>query len=228
MLSKGSKSSEIWVKKWVDYSSKYGLGYLLSNGAIGVFFNDSTKILLDSKGTTIEYIERRSTDKQDVTTKHTLADYPKELQKKVTLLQHFRSYLEGESKPESESTQTPEEDLSKAGTVYVKKWMKTKHAIMFRLSNKIVQVNFTDKTEIILSSESKIVTYVNKKGERSNYPLATALESTNTEMAKRLKYTKEVLTHMLNNNNTQGGTQTQANPSTNPMNMNDNNPIEAA
>ena len=44
--------------------------------------------------------------------------------------------------------------------------MKTKHAIMFRLSNKIVQVNFTDKTEIILSSESKMLTYVNKKGER--------------------------------------------------------------
>ena len=79
--------------------------------------------------------------------------------------------------------------------------MKTKHAIMFRLSNKIVQVNFTDKTEIILSSELKMVTYVNKKGERSNYPLATALESSNTEMAKRLRYTKEILTHMLNNNN---------------------------
>jgi len=92
--------------------------------------------------------------------------------------------------------------------VYVKKWMKTKHAIMFRLSNKIVQVNFTDKTEIILSSENKIVTYVNKKGERSNYPLASALESSNTEMAKRLKYTKEILTHMLNN---QGGAQMQQN-----------------
>jgi len=45
-----------------------------------------------------------------------------------------------------------------------------------------------------------MVTYVNKKGERSNYPLATALESANTEMAKRLKYTKEILTHMLNVN----------------------------
>jgi polo-like kinase 1 len=78
--------------------------------------------------------------------------------------------------------------------------MKTRHAIMFRLSNKIVQVNFTDKTEIILSSENKMVTYVNKKGERQNYPLATALESSNTEMSKRLKYTKEILTHMLNNN----------------------------
>ena len=40
-----------------------------------------------------------------------------------------------------------------------------------------MQVNFTDKTEIILSSEHKLVTYVNKKGERSQYPLATALDS---------------------------------------------------
>ena len=225
LTQKITKSSEVWVKKWVDYSSKYGLGYLLSNGAIGVFFNDSTKIVLDPKGSSIEYIERRSSDKQDVSTKHTLSDYPKELQKKVTLLQHFRSYLEGEGKSEVDKNQFSDEDLTKIGTVYVKKWMKTKHAIMFRLSNKIVQVNFTDKTEIILSSESKIVTYVNKKGERSNYPLATALESTNTEMAKRLKYTKEVLTHMLNNNGTQAQTQTQANPTTKP---NDNPATEVA
>ena len=33
--------------------------------------------------------------------------------------------------------------------------------------------------------------------ERTHFPLATALESTNFEMAKRLKYTKEILTHML-------------------------------
>lgn len=33
------------VKKWIDYSSKYGIGYALSNGTIGVYFNDSTKIL---------------------------------------------------------------------------------------------------------------------------------------------------------------------------------------
>lgn len=46
-----------------------------------------------------------------------------------------------------------------------------------------------------------MVTYVNKKSERSNYPLATALDSHNTEMAKRLKYTKEILTHMLNGGN---------------------------
>lgn len=52
----------------------------------------------------------------------------------------------------------------------------------------------------MLSSETKIVTYVNKKGERSTYPLNSAMESANLEMVKRLKYTKDILTHMLNAN----------------------------
>ena len=85
--------------------------------------------------------------------------------------------------------------------MYLKKWMKTKHAIMFRLSNKIVQVDFTDKTEIILSTLHKMVTYVNKKGERNHYEFKSAFDNNNTEMAKRLKYTKEILTYI--NRNTQ-------------------------
>ena len=72
---------------------------------------------------------------------------------------------------------------------------------MFRLSNKIVQVNFQDHTEILLNSESRMVTYVNKKSERIKMLLNEALESDNAEMTKRLKYTKDILTHMLNANN---------------------------
>ena len=52
----------------------------------------------------------------------------------------------------------------------------------------------------MLSSESKIVTFVNKRGERSTYPLNSAMDSANLEMVKRLKYTKDILTHMLNQN----------------------------
>lgn len=47
------------------------------------------------------------------------------------------------------------------------------------------------------------MTYVNKKGERSTMPLNQALDSNNAEMTKRLKYTKDILTHMLNNNQQQ-------------------------
>jgi polo-like kinase 1 len=211
------QGAEIWVKKWVDYSSKYGLGYLLNNGFIGVFFNDSTKIIQNPKTLVFNYIERRQTDKQEIISQYTITDYPKDLQKKVTLMQHFKNYLEGENTSTSGAgmsnintngemkTVTKTEDDNKStddfkkvtNYIYVKKWMKTKHAIMFRLSNKIVQVCFQDHTEIILSSESKIVTYVNKKAERLTYPLSTAMESNNNEMTKRLKYTKDILTHML-------------------------------
>ena len=77
--SKQKNGPDVWVKKWVDYSSKYGLGYLLSNNATGVFFNDSTKIILDPKGHNFDYMERRTADKQDVMSSHNLIDFPKEL-----------------------------------------------------------------------------------------------------------------------------------------------------
>ena len=86
------KGPDTWVKKWVDYSSKYGLGYLLSNGFSGVFFNDSSKIILNPKTNVFNYIERRMTDKQEIISTHTMSEYPKELQKKVTLLHHFKNY----------------------------------------------------------------------------------------------------------------------------------------
>lgn len=97
------------MKKWVDYSTKYGLGYYLSNEVTGVFFNDSTKIVLDPNGHNIDYMERRSSDRQDVGKEYTLTEYPKELQKKVTLLQHFWSYLEGNDKPKNLLEQNAEQ-----------------------------------------------------------------------------------------------------------------------
>lgn len=240
---------DTWVKKWVDYSSKYGLGYLLSNGSTGVFFNDSSKIVLDPKGHNFNYIERRIADKQEIITSHTLSDYPTTLQKKVTLLQHFKSYLEGDNSnsqnkeinakdnnfgtktnfPMEEESKSISSDTSKkitANFIYVKKWMRTRHAIMFRLSNKIVQVCFQDHTEIILSSESRVVTYANKKGERSTYPLSSALESNNYEMTKRLKYTKDILTHMLTLNTQNQNTGSSGNSKNTANQINNVDPLK--
>ena len=220
------KGPDTWVKKWVDYSSKYGLGYLLSNKYSGVFFNDSSKIILNPDTKQFFYIERRTSDKQEIISSHNLDNYPKDLQKKVTLLNHFKNYLEGETNS-SETPSNPENETNKGEGegegkqegdktevkpfTYVKKWMRTRHAIMFRLSNKIVQVCFQDKTEIILSSESRVVTYCNKKGERQTYPLSTALEMSNYEMTKRLKYTKDILTHMLTMNQQKNAQRNQNN-----------------
>ena len=80
------RESEVWVKKWVDYSSKYGLAYYLSNDSTGVFFNDSSKMILDANLVHLNYMERNQADPQDFGREYTLRVYPKDLQKKVTLL----------------------------------------------------------------------------------------------------------------------------------------------
>ena len=67
----------VWVTKWVDYSTKYGLGYLLSDQSAGVFFNDSTKIVVEHKGNCFYYYERKAisqTEKQDVLQKYSFTD----------------------------------------------------------------------------------------------------------------------------------------------------------
>jgi hypothetical protein len=99
-----SPQSDIWVVKWVDYSLKYGLGYLLLNDATGVFFNDNTKIILSPCGTYFDYIERQVVTgqnqpsdleggRQDVLNSYKMENYPKEITKKVALLEQFKKYL---------------------------------------------------------------------------------------------------------------------------------------
>ena len=197
------KTSEITVSKWADYSDKYGLGYLLSNGATGVFFNDSTKIILNPKDSSFTYME------EEMIESFTLSDYPKELEKKVIVSGHFKKYLEGDIKFDLGEDLSTKEEVDETTPVHLKKWIMTKHAIMFRLSNKIVQVIFTDDTEIIANSINEVITYINKKGEQSNYPMNTAFECSDTEMTKRLKYFEPILREMMNKKETEGAMKLQ-------------------
>ena len=76
---------------------------------------------------------------------------------------------------------------------YLKKWVRTKHAIFFRLSDQTVQIVFYDHTEVLLTPDERHITYVDKQGKRSTYYLTDELVGYNSEIAKRLKYTKEIL-----------------------------------
>ena len=193
-------TSDIFVRKWVE-SEKYGLGYILSNDNVGVYCNDNTKIIYKPDGTNFIYIE-----KNEKFTSHLVTDnINKNLEEKLNLLKKFKGFLLDETKDQSKNV-ILEGGINEKQFVYLKKFVRTKHGILFRLSNLTVQISFNDNTEIILSQESKNVTYVNKKKQILYYPLNVALDSDNKEMTKRLKYTKKILMRMLitknqNNNN---------------------------
>ncbi|CAN0495902.1 unnamed protein product [Ectocarpus sp. 12 AP-2014] len=211
----------VWVTRYVDYSTKYGLGFLLSDGSAGVYFNDATKIVLEPAGVAFEYIERtrRSTSSSSASggtgdqpprARHTLEDFPPELQKKVTLLNHFRGYLHELVKKGkdggtggSSGEGNEEEAVSAQGEggeplTFLRKWLRTRNAILFRLSNRTVQVVFADHTEILLSNEARVVTFVDKHGSRETHSLQGVLQDqSRSDITKRVRYSNELIAQLL-------------------------------
>ncbi|KAF8792693.1 Serine/threonine-protein kinase PLK1 like protein [Argiope bruennichi] len=78
----------VWISKWVDYTDKYGIGYQLCDNCIGVFFNDGTHLVLLADGESLQYIERNNEEQY-----YTMHNYPAEMNKKITLLNYFNTYM---------------------------------------------------------------------------------------------------------------------------------------
>ena len=266
----------VWVTKWVDYTSKYGLGYRLSDGTFGVVFNDATKMSQgekcetngsgsgspsrrraprekkeDDAGDRLEYRERARRGSGSNPERENGGDGtaacvsfsasappPAGLEKKTKLMRHFRGYLTRDGRSAVEKTagglfdSFPDRDGSLPGSSlrgdeenvtpevlpravaetraaaarsssnpstssspylpHVKNWLRTKHAILFRLSNRTIQVNFTDGSEILLSSEAQACVFVNPKTKRRAAHLLAKLPA-DPELLRRLRYVKEVL-----------------------------------
>ena len=200
-----------WVLRYVDYTCKYGLGFLLNDGSSGVYFNDSTKTALDSNSDTFQYIERKRSDEvhsaklrgETIVKTHTLSKYPDSLKKKVTLLKHFRNYLmqqqnyDGvEDYPAEVSIDVVDGQLL-ADLVYVKKWVRTKHAILFSLSNRTIQVTYYDQTELLFTPDIAYLTYVDKQRKRITYNFTDDLVGASAEIEKRLRYAKDIMLQLL-------------------------------
>ena len=252
------KFPPLWVTRWVDYTSKYGMGYVLSDGTFGVVFNDATKMTqsaLDGEcvgvfachdgppGDFLEYRERaRRREGADARERRVApapacfaasASCPEGLEKKVKLMRHFRGYLSTDGRSAVERSKgglgdapgcenrhpraaratavaRAEAALAAASTSsgvpaatssssasdgahlpHVKNWLRTKHAVLFRLSNRTIQVCFQDGSEVLLSSEASACVFTSKGGVRGCHSLGALPQD--PELLRRLRYVKEVL-----------------------------------
>jgi polo-like kinase 1 len=89
-------NTEVYVKKWIDYTNKYGIGYKLSNEGFGVYFNDNTKIVLMPDMESVFYVQKFQ-GQQESQELYSIQQYPAELKKKVVLLLHFKNYMDNNS-----------------------------------------------------------------------------------------------------------------------------------
>jgi polo-like kinase 1 len=119
------------------------------------------------------------------------------LNKKVTLLKHFRNYLLEQQQKSDVGDVLISPSSGGGEMVHLKKWVRTKHAIFFRLSDQTVQIVFYDHTEILLTPDERYITYVDKSKMRSTYYLTDELVGHKEDIAKRLRYTKEILQQLV-------------------------------
>lgn len=156
-------SPSVWVTGYVDQSRKCGFGFLLSDQSVSVGFNDGTSMVLEPTGVAFDYINRTrpssmaeaGADKREETirTRHTIKDFPLELKRKVHLLKDFRSYVHKLAKCKEgkalgrvdggrSSTTSAQQHGGTVGEplMFVEQFRRTPQMILFRLSNRTVQV----------------------------------------------------------------------------------------
>jgi len=199
----------VFIASWVDYCNKYGMGYALTDGSVGVHFNDSTTLVLAADKQHFDYISSRRQGTVYVRKNYTVGDYPEELKSKVYLLKHFEGYIMGKLYGDYEYTFL---DLQRTkGMHFVQKYLRMKHVIVFKLSHDVLQFNFYDHSKIILSAQGLAIAHIDKNYLLTRWTLSQIMArallppSTDPEQAKfaqrlldKLKYCKEVLLSIRN------------------------------
>ncbi|TPX49951.1 hypothetical protein SeMB42_g02425 [Synchytrium endobioticum] len=194
------KAPKEFISKWIDYSNKYGLGYQLTNGCVGVYFNDSTSIILAPDHHHFEYLYcERDTNKNSIHRQpYTMSTYPQELNKKVSLLLHFKSYMQ-ENLFQACTLQSSDTTATQ-NLEFLTKYMRTKHGVVFRLSNRVVQINFFDHSKIVLSNDAHTITFIDKSRTMFTFALSSLISANTSQkpdITERLNYARDIIQQMV-------------------------------
>ncbi|KAF9261697.1 Pkinase-domain-containing protein [Marasmius fiardii PR-910] len=200
----------VFIVSWVDYCNKYGMGYALTDGSVGVHFNDSTSFVLSADKRHFDTISARRNGSMYVRKSHTVDKYPEDLESKVYLLKHFERYIMDRLYGQYDYTF---EDAQKTkGMCWVQKYLRMKHVIVFKMSHDVLQFNFYDHSKIILSSHGLSIVHIDKNYKLTRWTLTNVMRMAlqvaaspeahgldpsavkfNQRLVDKLKYCKEVL-----------------------------------
>ncbi|KAM5188635.1 inactive serine/threonine-protein kinase PLK5 isoform 4-T4 [Callospermophilus lateralis] len=181
----GEQQPPLWASKWVDYSSKYGFGYQLSDGSSGVLFRDGTHMALRPLGSHICYLPARGRLET-----FTLRDVPRALGAKLAVLQLLTSYMQrrlrevswgagrgaGALMPCLQKGASPAPQPPAALGLCLLRFLGTSQALLLLFSNGTLQVSFSGRqTQLVLSGEGQglLLTHWARGQPGASYSLGT-------------------------------------------------------
>ncbi|CDK26079.1 unnamed protein product [Kuraishia capsulata CBS 1993] len=136
----------VMVNKWVDYSNRYGFSYQLSTNAMGLLFTDTghtvVKFLPTDDIMYIEADERKGWTMQQ----YSSGMIPPELDQHMEVFEFFSNYMILHLSDVSEFRR-----FTRSRDIFLRRFTREDHYIMFELSNGTFQFNFTDHHKIVIS-----------------------------------------------------------------------------
>ncbi|XP_030190935.1 inactive serine/threonine-protein kinase PLK5 [Lynx canadensis] len=188
----GGQQPVLWAPTWVDYSSKYGFGYQLSDGGSGVLLRDGTHMALRPPGDRVCYASARG--KLDTFAPR---DAPSPLGAKLAVLRLLARYLQRRPR---------EPEARKAGSVcrrragprppppppaapghFLLRFLVSDRALLLLFSDGTLQVScLGGQAHLVLSGQGRELRLtVRERGQRSTTHALGALRSPSCAPATR-------------------------------------------
>ncbi|XP_053766759.1 inactive serine/threonine-protein kinase PLK5 isoform X2 [Desmodus rotundus] len=158
--------SILWARKWVDYSSKYGFGYRLSDGSSGVLLRDGTHMALHPPWGQVSYMP----DRERLET-FALRDVPSPLGAKLAVLRLFAGYMQQRLQEEGG---LPVPTKSASPSLCLLRFLVSQQALLLFFSDGTVQVSCNgDQVQLVLSGggEELLLTVWERGQPHTSYTL---------------------------------------------------------
>jgi polo-like kinase 1 len=201
------------IVNYFDFTSKFGIVYIISSefNFIGISFNDFSTLILNLSLIMVDNKNKLCYNYFDKEHKNILnfdesgfdlylkqKTISKELTKKFEIFKQIHLKYRNEIsnlKPLYGNIDSASYSISKV--IFIKDFIKVQQAIMFRLSNKLIQICFPDQTEILMSTESVDFIFKNKNGEEFCDSIYNGICSDNNDIVRRIKFSKSLMIYFV-------------------------------
>ena len=144
----------LFVSKWVDYTNRFGFIFKLSDGSVGVLFNDATKLGLRSKKGLVEVTDMKGKQYTFTTDENSNSHIWPEIRSRIENLEAYTKYMDEFLNDTIISGEVSVISTShKTSIPQLKRWHRTGPCIGMEFNNNMVQINLKEEhVKIILWS----------------------------------------------------------------------------
>ena len=180
---------EYCISRFCDHSDKYGLGYLLIDGTVGACFNDLSRMVMDPYEEFVQYWETYQTHEPLL-----LKPFDTSETKKLSILRKFAESL----KKTRTMFTLPDHHYDPSKPLkHVKYWTRNPEATLFRMEDREIQVNFSDRLKLVIFWSMKKLLMVHSIREKGRLVDLNEINSGSyPEEKKRFSITKALLSEM--------------------------------